>query len=203
VTGSAGSLSRTTSFSLTINSSGCYFGAPNGTCNYSQGENTQNCPQDCEGCSSCASGQCNNVCNTTSGERATSCRDCAVCGDRVCSPGENVVGSSKYCPNDCSSGGGTGGGGTGGSGGGGGTGGCYFGAPNGTCNYSQGETAQNCPQDCEGCAGCPISNRCNNVCNTTNGENATNCRDCAICGNGTCSPGEQYECAAVGNPDGC
>jgi len=69
----------------------------NGVCN--EGENSNNCPQDCASDGpTCGNGVCNE------GENSNNCpQDCAsdgpTCGNGVCNEGEN----SNNCPQDCAS----------------------------------------------------------------------------------------------------
>ncbi len=108
----------------------------------------------------CACGD--DACDAAAGEDPRSCpRDCAACGDGVCSPGENP----GACPEDCC--GGVRGAGCG----------------DGVClGYGCGESPEACPADCGSACG-------NGSCDK--GENPVSCaEDCrrSVCGNSVCEP---------------
>jgi hypothetical protein len=159
----------------------------NNICESENGENTENCPQDCR-----PSNPCNNdlTCQSWNGETTENCpQDCPPfnpCNNNwscETSIGETYENCPQDCPpNPCNN--------------------------NWSCESWNGETYENCPQDC------PPPNPCNNnwSCETSIGETHENCpQDCPNEGggepqcnnNGICEEGEIQETCTSDCPWGC
>jgi hypothetical protein len=150
----------------------------NGTCHPEKGETCKSCPLDCGPCPAaavCGDGLC------TTGEDNTKCpADCkppGVCGDGACGPNENC----QDCPKDCACGSGE------------------YCSPtmnactrrpcgDGKCDKGIGEDCNNCASDCGECPRKPAcgDGRCDPD------ETTLNCpSDCkVVCGNAICESGE-------------
>jgi hypothetical protein len=155
----------------------------NGTCHPEKGETCKSCSLDCGPCPAsavCGDGLC------TSGENNTKCpTDCkppGICGDDACGLNENCA----DCPGDCACGVG------------------QYCSPNlktctqrpcgdGKCDKGIGEDCSTCSSDCGECERTPVCGdaRCDPE------ETAIGCPfDCKdICGNGICGPEENcWDC---------
>jgi hypothetical protein len=121
------------------------------------------------------------VCDFVMGESCSTCTaDCGrcnpPCGDLICEKGEKT----SACPGDCSEGDGP-----------------VCGDGNCAASYPNGDTPQNCPQDC---GSGPAPSQCGNgTCDadeSNSGLPAYCPGDCDTCGNGFCGPSEnQSTCA--------
>ena len=172
--------------------SGCDVVEPvcgNGDCE--EGEDEQNCPDDCtnqpcgdgdcdspdENCDTCPQdcGDCcgNDVCEPEYQETCSNCPGdcdpCVDCGDGDCGVDEDCFG----CPQDCDP--------------------C---CGNGACDEGFGETCGNCEADCGPCCG-------NQKCEEPEGENCVTCeQDCGpCCGDEICTPNQGENCNSC--PEDC
>ena len=157
----------------------------NGVCHSEKGETCKSCPLDCGPCPAaavCGDGLCTN--GEDNIKCPTDCKPPGVCGDGVCSSNENC----QNCLKDCACGSG------------------QYCSPtlkactprpcgDGKCDKGIGEDCNTCPSDCGECLRTPVCGdaRCDPE------ETPIACpQDCTlkvICGNGICDPAENcWDC---------